>query len=114
MTIMQMKEQLLGDERAILQLLAYEVVTGQPHKYLLNFAATCSASKQVAQLATCLLNDALVYSDLAVRQGAPELAAACLAHATGRSLLDCSLRFCITSLSLSFCRSLSLCGLLLL
>lgn len=79
----QVKEQLLVDERQVLRLLAYEVVTEQPHKLLLNFAAVMSASRAAVRLATCLLNDCLVYSDLAVRSGAAGMAAACLAHATG-------------------------------
>jgi len=76
------KTQLLVDEKTILKLLAFKIITVQPHKILYNFAKSVSASKSIVILSTCLLNDLLIYTNLIARIHPSTITASCLSYGT--------------------------------
>ena len=80
------KRQLILDEQIVLRAIDFNIVVDHPHKYLMNFAKTIKASSELVQLAVCVLNDSLVYTNLSVSCSAPEVAAGTLHLAT--QLLD--------------------------
>lgn len=57
-----------------------QVLSDQPHKHLFNFARVLRCSKACVQLAVCVLNDLLIYTDTAAQHPAAALAAAALAY----------------------------------
>merc|ERR1712083_1159133 len=74
------KLHLLKDEIKLLKLLAYKIITVQPHKLLYTFANAFIAHYQVVRFASCLINDLLLYSDAVVYNSSIVIAYACLAY----------------------------------
>lgn len=68
------KQQLIMDEQSLLRAIDFNIVVQHPHKYLLNFAQTIQASRDVTQLAVCLLNDSLSLTSFSISSSAPLLA----------------------------------------
>jgi hypothetical protein len=75
------KQQLFTAEQHLLRRLKFQMVTPQPHAYLLNLVNLVRPPAAAAVAATCLLNDALVYTDCVVQHPPEVLAVAALAAA---------------------------------
>lgn len=69
------KTRLIGDEQVLLRALRFAIGVAQPHKYLCALARTLRAPDTVVRLATCLLNDGMVYVG-GLLEHKPEAAAA--------------------------------------
>lgn len=72
------KAQLITDEQVLLRVMQFDIGVEQPHKYLLCFSKTLRAPQEVVRLATCALNDSLVYSDACLKRTPDTVAAAAL------------------------------------
>ncbi|CAG9466210.1 unnamed protein product [Pedinophyceae sp. YPF-701] len=72
------KEKLLEAEQLILRAVRFQVVLEDPHRYLFNIIHELGLGEGPAKLATCVLNDALVYTALPGRCSAAALATAAL------------------------------------
>lgn len=79
------KAQLIADEQLLLRLLHFNIYVEQPHKYAYCLAKVWQSSNKVLRLATCILNDVLVYLDLCISFPALALAAATIRVATSIS-----------------------------
>lgn len=75
------KQQLFTAEQHLLRRLQFQLVTPQPHAYLLNLVNLVRPPAPVSVAAACLLNDALVYTDCVVVHPPEVLAVAALAVA---------------------------------
>ena len=72
------KAALIHNEQRLLRLIGFDLTAEQPHKYLLNYCRTLNCSAGVVRLAACLLNDALLYTELLLWCSAAELSAGAL------------------------------------
>ncbi|GAB4815395.1 hypothetical protein N2152v2_002441 [Parachlorella kessleri] len=72
------KAQLIHDEQVLLRMLRFDIGVEQPHKYLYCFAETLKAPGVIVRLATCLVNDSLVYLQTCISLRPEAVAAAAL------------------------------------
>jgi hypothetical protein len=72
------KARLINDEQVLLRVLCFDIGVEQPHKYLYCFAKTLLAPGIVVRLATCIVNDTLVYLNTCLTLPPEAVAAAAL------------------------------------
>ena len=80
-TYKQAKQVLVQQEQLVLRSIRFNITVDQPHRYLLNYCKALRCSAPIAQLALCLLNDAVCTTTLDAATPAALLAAGCLAVA---------------------------------